>query len=58
MRLHADGFVDEIRHEGDVVATAAALREHGVSGVLAGNESGVELACSSAEEARAAHERS
>src|ERR1700741_3635522 len=39
-----DGFVDDIRHEGAVAATASALRRHGVRRVLAGNESGVELA--------------
>ncbi|WBB77731.1 ATP-grasp domain-containing protein [Micromonospora sp. WMMD882] len=39
-----EGFVDDIRHEGDVAATAALLREQGVSRVLPGTESGVLLA--------------
>ncbi|MGK5729480.1 ATP-grasp domain-containing protein [Streptomyces sp. URMC 124] len=34
----------EIRHHGDVAATARALRMHGVGFVIAGNESGVLLA--------------
>ncbi|MFG1914972.1 ATP-grasp domain-containing protein [Micromonospora sp. NPDC048898] len=38
-----DGFVDDIRHDGDVAATAAELRRRGVSRVIAGGESGVEL---------------
>ena len=41
--LHRDGFVDDVRHDGDVAATASVLRKHGVSSVIAGNESGVEL---------------
>ena len=40
----ADGFIDYIRHDGDVVATASVLRKYGVSCVIAGTESGVELA--------------
>jgi biotin carboxylase len=39
-----DGFVDKLRHDGDVAATASALRKRGVSCVIAGGESGVELA--------------
>ncbi|MGH3767191.1 MAG: ATP-grasp domain-containing protein [Pseudonocardiaceae bacterium] len=39
-----EGFVDNVRHDGDVAATASALREHGVGWVIAGGESGVELA--------------
>ncbi|WCN02085.1 ATP-grasp domain-containing protein [Streptomyces sp. M92] len=39
-----DGFLDDIRHEGDLTATAAALREWGIGCVIAGGESGVELA--------------
>jgi biotin carboxylase len=39
-----DGFVDLVRHDGDVAATAAALRERGVGYVIAAGESGVELA--------------
>ncbi|MGW5271508.1 ATP-grasp domain-containing protein [Streptomyces sp. NPDC004044] len=38
-----EGFVDQIRHEGDVAATASALREHGVGWVISVGESGVEL---------------
>ncbi|MCB5165490.1 ATP-grasp domain-containing protein [Streptomyces bambusae] len=38
-----EGFIADIRHDGDVAATASALREWGVSCVLAGGESGVEL---------------
>ncbi|GGT19411.1 hypothetical protein GCM10014713_10550 [Streptomyces purpureus] len=38
-----DGFIGDVRHDGDVAATASALREWGVSCVLAGGESGVEL---------------
>ena len=43
LTYNLDGFIDNIRHDGDVVATASALRKHGVSRVLAGSESGVEL---------------
>lgn len=39
-----DGFADDIRHEGDLAATAAALRAWEVGCVIAGGESGVELA--------------
>lgn len=39
-----DGFLADIRHDGDVAATVSALREWGVSSVVAGGESGVELA--------------
>ncbi|MFF9364238.1 ATP-grasp domain-containing protein [Streptomyces griseoluteus] len=39
-----EGFVANVRHDGDVAATAAALREHGVAWVISGGESGVELA--------------
>ncbi|MET9953306.1 ATP-grasp domain-containing protein [Streptomyces sp. NPDC006339] len=44
MPFEADGFVDDIRHDGDLAATAAALRKHGVGHVIPGTESGVELA--------------
>jgi biotin carboxylase len=40
----ADGFVHTVRHVGDVVATASALRAYGVNYVIAAGESGVELA--------------
>lgn len=43
-RPFPDGFVDNIRHDGDVAATASALRTCGVSYVIASGESGVELA--------------
>jgi biotin carboxylase len=43
LTFNLDGFVDNVRHDGDVVATASALRRSGVSCVIAGNESGVEL---------------
>lgn len=39
-----EGFIDDIRHEGDVAATASALRKWEVSCVITGGESGVELA--------------
>jgi biotin carboxylase len=39
-----DGFVGNVRHDGNLVATASALRKWGVSYVIAGGESGVELA--------------
>ena len=39
----ADGFVDDIRHDGDVAATASVLRKWGVTAVIAGGETGVEL---------------
>lgn len=39
-----EGFVYDIRHDGDVAATASVLREHEVSHVVAGQEAGVELA--------------
>ncbi|MEU3777872.1 ATP-grasp domain-containing protein [Streptomyces sp. NPDC032472] len=39
-----DGFVTNIRHEGDVAATASVLREYGVGQVISGGESGVALA--------------
>lgn len=39
-----EGFVGNIRHGGDVAATASTLREYGVDSVLASGESGVELA--------------
>ncbi len=39
-----DGYLDDIRFEGDIAATAAALRKWDVSCVVAGGESGVELA--------------
>lgn len=38
-----EGFVDNIRHDGDVAATVSALREHEVGWVIASGESGVEL---------------
>lgn len=44
MTFTAEGFVDYIRHDGDLEVTASALRKHGVSLVIAGTESGVELA--------------
>ena len=34
----------DLHHDGDLVATAGALREYGVDSVIAGTESGVELA--------------
>ncbi|AZM57870.1 hypothetical protein DMA15_24010 [Streptomyces sp. WAC 01529] len=37
-------FVDDVRHFGDVEATASVLRRHGVTHVIAGQEAGVELA--------------
>ncbi|MFJ6618276.1 ATP-grasp domain-containing protein [Kitasatospora sp. NPDC091335] len=39
-----EGFVADIRHDGDIDATAAALREQEVAWVIAAGESGVELA--------------
>jgi biotin carboxylase len=39
-----DGFIGSIRHDGDLGATVAALRELEVDQVIAGAESGVELA--------------
>ncbi|WP_308072663.1 ATP-grasp domain-containing protein [Streptomyces bambusae] len=39
-----EGFVHDVRHDGDVAAMASVLREHGVSHVIAGQEAGVELA--------------
>lgn len=39
-----EGFVANVRHEGDLAATASALREQGVAWVIASGESGVELA--------------
>lgn len=39
-----EGFVANVRHHGDIAATAAALREHAVDWVIASGESGVELA--------------
>lgn len=39
-----EGFIDDVRHCGDIAATAAVLRNHGVSNVIAGQEAGVELA--------------
>ncbi|MER7519923.1 ATP-grasp domain-containing protein [Streptomyces sp. NPDC126499] len=44
MPFEADGFVDDIRHDGDLAATASVLRKHGVGHVIPGTESGVELA--------------
>jgi len=38
-----EGFVDDVRHFGDVAATASVLRGHGVTHVIAGQEAGVEL---------------
>lgn len=38
-----EGFVAGIQHTGDVAATASALRDYGVSSVIAIGESGVEL---------------
>jgi biotin carboxylase len=39
-----EDFVDNVRHTGDVAATAAALRERAVGYVVSAGESGVELA--------------
>ncbi|MET7680652.1 ATP-grasp domain-containing protein [Streptomyces sp. NPDC005423] len=39
-----EGFVENVRHDGDVAATASALRELGVGWVISAGESGVELA--------------
>ncbi|MFD4553522.1 ATP-grasp domain-containing protein [Streptomyces sp. NPDC058469] len=39
-----EGFVDNVKHEGDIAATASALREHEVGWVISIGESGVELA--------------
>jgi biotin carboxylase len=39
-----EGFVANVRHDGDDAATASALREHEVGWVIASGESGVELA--------------
>ncbi|MFD0368191.1 ATP-grasp domain-containing protein [Streptomyces sp. NPDC127114] len=44
MAYDPEGFVDHVRHDGDVVATAAALCGHGIIAVIPGTESGVELA--------------
>ncbi|MFD3589187.1 ATP-grasp domain-containing protein [Streptomyces sp. NPDC058683] len=38
-----EGFVAKVRHDGDVAATASALRELGVGWVISSGESGVEL---------------
>ncbi|MFE3328120.1 ATP-grasp domain-containing protein [Streptomyces sp. NPDC059176] len=38
-----EGFVANVRHQGDVPATASALRELGVDFVISSGESGVEL---------------
>jgi biotin carboxylase len=38
-----EGFVANVRHDGDVAATASALRELGVGWVISSGESGVEL---------------
>lgn len=40
----ADGYIDDIRYDGDIAATATELRKWEVSCVVAGGESGVELA--------------
>jgi biotin carboxylase len=45
-----EGFVDGVQHDGDVAATASALREYGVSRLIAIGESGVELAAQLAAE--------
>ena len=42
--------VVDLHHDGDILATAAALRERGVDSVVAGAESGVELADALAEQ--------
>lgn len=39
-----EDFIDDIRHFGDIEATASVLRKHEVSNVIAGQEAGVELA--------------
>lgn len=39
-----EGFVADIRHQGDLAATASALRELAVGWVISSGESGVELA--------------
>jgi biotin carboxylase len=44
LTFNPDDFIDSVRHSGDVVATASVLRQYGVSCVIAGGESGVELA--------------
>ncbi|MCW2934454.1 MAG: hypothetical protein JWM19_5416 [Actinomycetia bacterium] len=43
LKYKLDGFIDNVRHDGDVVATASALHKYEISRVLAGSESGVEL---------------
>jgi biotin carboxylase len=44
MTFDVDGFIDNIRHDGNVAATASALSKYEVSYVIAGAESGVGLA--------------
>src|SRR5438105_4512295 len=44
LTFDADGFVDNLPHGGEIEATATALRRSEVSLVIAGSESGVELA--------------
>jgi biotin carboxylase len=39
-----EGFADTVRHDGDLAATASALRERRIDYVIAAGESGVELA--------------
>ncbi|MEU3773487.1 ATP-grasp domain-containing protein [Streptomyces sp. NPDC032472] len=43
IKVNSDDYVGDVRHDGDVVATASTLREYGVGHVIAGYESGVEL---------------
>jgi biotin carboxylase len=42
--VSTEGYVEFVRHDGDLAATASALRKLGVGRVVAGTESGVELA--------------
>ncbi|WP_405059930.1 ATP-grasp domain-containing protein [Kribbella sp. NBC_01505] len=44
LTLDTAALTENLRHHGDVTATAAALRQYGVSQVIAAAESGVELA--------------
>jgi biotin carboxylase len=44
LKFNEDGFIDHLRHNGDLAATVSALRKYDVSHVIAGTESGVLLA--------------
>lgn len=44
IKLNLDEYVADVRYGGDVSATAAVLREYRVGHVIAGSETGVELA--------------